>query len=90
MVFSDVPFAAIRKLLLGLGFIEKALPPDDTHDVPGIVFGHLPSRAVFEFPAYRPKDRVSMADLVMVRRQFDWRGVMSEEAFDAALRKASA
>jgi hypothetical protein len=90
MVFSDVPFAAIRKLLLGLGFVEKAIPKAAATDVPGIVFGHAESRAVFMFPAYRPPDRVSMADLVTVRRQLDWRGLLSEEAFDAALRKVSA
>jgi hypothetical protein len=31
-----------------------------------------------------------MADLVTVRKQLDWRGLMSEDTFDAALRKASA
>jgi hypothetical protein len=31
-----------------------------------------------------------MADLVTVRKQLDWRGLLGEEAFDAALRKASA
>jgi hypothetical protein len=89
MVFSDVPFAAIRRLLLDLDFVEKALPKT-TADPPAIVFGHAPSRAVFMFPAYRPQDRVSMADLVTVRKQLDWRGLLSEAAFDAALRKASA
>jgi hypothetical protein len=31
-----------------------------------------------------------MANLVTVRQQLDWRGLLSEETFDAALRKASA
>jgi hypothetical protein len=31
-----------------------------------------------------------MADIAGVRFQLDWRGLLSEEAFDAALRKASA
>ena len=44
MVFSDVPFAAIRKLLLDLGFIEKTMPKANAADVPGIVFGHAESR----------------------------------------------
>jgi hypothetical protein len=33
---------------------------------------------------------VSLADLVTVRQQLEWRGLLNEEAFDAALRKASA
>jgi hypothetical protein len=89
MLFSDVPFAAIRQLLLDLDFVEKAMPKTAT-DPPAIVFGHTESRAVFMFPAYRSQDKVSMADLVTVRKQLDWRGLLSEEAFDAALRKASA
>jgi hypothetical protein len=39
---------------------------------------------------YRPQDKVSMPDLVTVRKPLDWRGLLSEEAFNAALRKASA
>jgi hypothetical protein len=77
-------------LLLDLGFVEQTIPKADATDVPGIVFGHAESRAVFVFPAYRPRDRASMADLTTVRRQLDWRGQLSEQAFDAALRKASA
>jgi hypothetical protein len=90
MSFSDIPFAAIRRLLLDLGFVERAIPKASAMDVPGIAFGHAASGAVFLFPAYRPQDRVSMADFVTVRSQLDWRGLLSEEAFDAALRKASA
>jgi hypothetical protein len=42
------------------------------------------------FRQYRPQDRVSMIGLSGVRSQLDWRGLLSEQAFDAALRKASA
>ncbi len=31
-----------------------------------------------------------LADLITVRKQLAWRGVLSEEAFDASLCKASA
>jgi hypothetical protein len=90
MSFSDIPFAAIRQLLLDLGFVERAMARTPVTHVPAIVFGHAGSGAVFLFRTYRPQDQVSMMDLVGVRKDLDWRGLLSEEAFDAALRKASA
>jgi hypothetical protein len=90
MLFSDVPFAALRQLLLDLGFVEKTAPPTGPLGVPGLVFGHAESDTVFLFRLYRLQDRVSMMDLAGVRFQLDWRGLLSREEFDAALRKASA
>lgn len=90
MLFSDIPFAVIRKLLLDLGFVEKAIPTNPVTHVPGLVFGHQESGAVFMFRAYQPQDRVSMLDLVSMRKQLDWQGLLSETAFDTAMRKASA
>jgi hypothetical protein len=84
MVFSDVPYATLRKLLLDLGFVEKIVP--GSH----FIFGHAESNTIFGFQLYRPKDKVSMMDLLGVRKQLDWRGLLSEDAFDASLRKASA
>jgi hypothetical protein len=71
-------------LLLGLGFVEGVV------DGKYLGFYHKESDTVFPFRMYSPQDKVSMADLVTVRFQLDWRGLLSEEAFDAALRKASA
>jgi hypothetical protein len=90
MSFSDVAFEALRQLLLDLGFVEKAMPKTPVTHVPAIVFGHPASGAVFMFRAYRPRDRVSMMDLVGVRKDLDWRGLLDEEEFDAAMREASA
>jgi hypothetical protein len=84
MLFSDVPFAKLRALLLDLGFLERVI------DDQSLGFYHAESGAVFTFRLYRPQDRVSMMDLAGVRFQLDWRGLLSREAFDAALRKASA
>ena len=42
------------------------------------------------FRHYRPQDKVSLADLASVRKQLAWRGLLSEEAFDASLCKVSA
>jgi hypothetical protein len=84
MYFSDLPFATLRKLLLDLGFVEKVVPGSS------IVFGHAASDTVFLFRPYGPHDKVSMMDLVGVRRQLDLRSLLGEDAFDALLRKASA
>ncbi len=90
MLFSDLPFPALRKLLLDLGFEERAAPASSVIPVPSLAFRDAKSGAFFVFPAYGPRDKVSMADLVTVRSQLDWRGLLSKDAFDAALRKASA
>ncbi|HKI31407.1 MAG TPA: hypothetical protein VKA46_06040 [Gemmataceae bacterium] len=90
MLFSDLPFSVLRKLLLDLGFEEKALPASSVVPVPSIAFRDAESDTFFLFRAYRPQDKVSMADLVTVRKQLDWRGLLGEETFDTALRKASA
>ena len=90
MSFSDVRFAALRKLLLDLGFVETTMEETPITHVPAIVFGHAGSGAVFVLRKYQPQDRVSMMDLVGVRTDLDWRGLLTEERFDAALRKVSA
>jgi hypothetical protein len=53
-------------------------------------FYQAESDTLFAFRMYRPQDKVSLADLVSVRKQLAWRGLLSEEAFDASLCKASA
>jgi hypothetical protein len=90
MSFRDVPFAAIRKLLLELGFVEKTVEKTPVTHVPALIFGHAESGTVFTFRKYRPRERVSNYDLLGIRSQLDWNGLLSEAAFDAALRKASA
>jgi hypothetical protein len=90
MSFSLVPFTSLRKLLFGLGFAVKAVPPSPQVPVPGTAFYHAASGCFFVLRPYRPQDRVSTMDLMGIRSQLDRRGLMSEEAFDAALGKASA
>jgi hypothetical protein len=53
-------------------------------------FTHEESGCFFAFPLYGSQERVSNTDLLGVRSELDWRGLVSEEAFDAALRKAPA
>jgi hypothetical protein len=84
MLFSDTSFAKLRTLLLDLGFIERLI------DGKALGFYHADSDTVFTFRLYRPQDKVSRLDVAGVRSQLDLRGLLSREAFDAALLKASA
>jgi hypothetical protein len=81
---SHLPFAKLRRLLLDLGFTERGI------DGRYLGFTHAASGCFFTFPLYGPQERVSNTDLAGVRSELDLRGLLSEEAFDAALRKASA
>jgi hypothetical protein len=81
---NNLPFAKLRRLLLDLGFTERVI------DGKYRGFTHAESDCFFAFPLYGPQERVSNTDLAGVRSQLDLRGLLSEEAFDAALRKASA
>jgi hypothetical protein len=84
MGVSDIPFASVRSVLLDLGFDEPVI--DDKY----LGFYHPGSDTLFTFRMYRAQDKVSLADLVTVRKQLDWRGLLSEDAFDASLSRASA
>jgi hypothetical protein len=78
----QLPFAALRRILLDLDFEEIVVP--GSH----IGFKHAPSDSVFMFRPYRPDERVGLADLLSVRRHLDERGLMSAERFDARVRKS--
>jgi hypothetical protein len=84
MLFSDFPFAKLKSVLVDLGFVERVI------DGKYLGFYHGESDTLFTFRMYRPQDKVSLADLVTVRKQLDWRGILSEEAFEASLGKVSA
>jgi hypothetical protein len=84
MPLCDLPFAKLRRLLLNLGFSERVI------DGKYLGFTHAASGCFFAFRLYRPQERVSNTDLIGVRSELAWRGLLSEEAFDAALRTASA
>jgi hypothetical protein len=84
MNFSDLHFAKLQSALQDLGFVERLL------DGKYRGFYHAGSDTLFAFRMYQHQDRVSLADLVSVRKQLAWRGLLSEEAFDASLCKASA
>jgi hypothetical protein len=84
MLFSDLPFARLKAVLVDLGFAERVI------DGKYLGLYQDESDTLFTFRMYRPQDKVSLADLVTVHKQLDWRGILSAEAFDASLRKVSA
>jgi hypothetical protein len=84
VLFSDLPFTNLQAALLNLDFVERELE----NKYRG--FYHAASDTLFVFHNYRPQDKVSQVDLASVRKQLAWRGLLSEEAFDASLSKASA
>jgi hypothetical protein len=84
MLFSDLPFAKLRHVLLDLGFEERVI------EGKYLGFFHAESDTLFVFRMYRPQDKVSLADLASVRKQLAWRGLLSEEALDASLCNATA
>jgi hypothetical protein len=81
---NNLSFAALRRILLDLDFVETVVP--GSH----VAFEHAPSDTVMMFRPYRPDERVGLADRLSVRRQLDERGLLPAESFDARLRKASA
>jgi hypothetical protein len=84
MLFSDLPYARLRLLLLDLGSDEREL------DGKYHGFYHAASDCLFAFRRYGPQDKVSVADLVSVRQQLAWRGLVSEQELEASLGKVSA
>jgi len=84
MIFSDLPFKELRRVLLALGFVEHVLQGKY------LAFDQRETDTTFFFRLYGPEDMVLAADIVTVRNQLDWRGLLNREAFDASLRKASA
>jgi hypothetical protein len=84
MLFSDLPFTTLQSVLLDLGFVERVI------DGKYLGFYHTDSDTLFVFRMYRPQDKTSLADLMTVRQQLAWRGLLTEEAFEACLCKPSA
>lgn len=84
MIISDLPFVKLQSLLVDLGFDERLIEGKFRG------FYHADSDTLFSFRPYRLQDHVSAADLVTVRKQLAWRGLLSEQAFEDCLGKVSA
>lgn len=79
---STVTFAELRQLLVDLGFTVKRDK--------GWFFEEPSSDTWFMYRPYRSRERVTVGDLHMTRKQLDGRDVLSEKAFDERLKKATA
>lgn len=80
---STVTFAELRQLLVDLGFTLRK-------EGKSWVFEHALSETILPYRPYRERERVTLRDVNSTRFQLDWRGVLSPEAFDDALKKATA
>jgi hypothetical protein len=81
---NAIPFTVLQRVLEGLGFVRKKV------DGPQVVFEHPPSHTVFLFRAYKPRDKVTDADLIEVRKILDERGVIAAAALEELLHQPSA
>jgi hypothetical protein len=80
---STVTFAELRQLLVDLGFSMRKRGK-------GWFFEHASSETNFFYRPYRAREKVTLMDLDMTRKHLDWRDVLSEQAFDDRLKKATA
>lgn len=83
MEISTVPFANLRRLLLGLHFTEARKEK-------GWKFEHPESDTVFLYRPYKTDEKITMIDLAATRTQLDWRGLMSADEYDKSLTKQPA
>jgi predicted RNA binding protein YcfA (HicA-like mRNA interferase family) len=81
---NAVPFVTLQRVLTDLGFVETRVP--GSH----VVFEHAPSDTVFLFRTYRPRDKVTAADLIGVRKLLDEKGLVTSASFDELLHQPSA
>ena len=80
---SLIAFTELRQLLVDLGFSV-------TKHGKFWLFEHPPSGTVFGYRPCWAQKKVTLGDLHMTRRHLDLRGVLTEQAFDDLLRKATA
>lgn len=80
---STITFAELRQLLLDLGFTQSKQGKF-------WFFKHPPSGTEFGYRPYQAREKVTLMDLHMTRKQLDWRDVLDEKAFDDRLKKADA
>ncbi len=81
---SAVSFATLQRVLEGLGFVRKKVGG------PQVVFEHTAPDTWFLFQAYKPRDKVTAADLIRVRKLLDERGIIEPDALEELLHQPSA
>jgi len=80
---KDVTYGHLRSLLQGLGF-------EETRRREGVALKHRKSDTVFLFRPYEPSDAVSPAEVFVVRKLLDEKGLLEPEALEALLTKTPA
>ncbi len=80
---SSVNFERLQQLLLDLGFTQSKRGNF-------WVFVHGHSKVMLTYRSYRSRERITLKDLQVTRQDLDWHELMSPEAFDDALQKATA
>ncbi len=81
---KKITFGAMRKLLLDLGFAEKVLPEGQN------AFFHQPSDTLLVFRPYRANEPLDWHALASTKRQLDYHGLLSAEAFERRLHEPAA
>lgn len=74
---SKVAFADLRDLLLELGFRE-------TREKTRLIYRHPVGGTVLIRP-YKAKDKVKLTDMLVVRQQLDYNGVLASDDLDRRL-----
>jgi hypothetical protein len=83
MKMTDITFDELRELLVDLSCSE-------TKEKNRISFAHPALGTFLLFRPHRPKELVSARDMLVVRRQLVYNGLIEESELDAFLQKASA
>ena len=79
---SNVAFADLRELLLELGFSES-------REKTRLIYRHPVGGTILIRP-YKGKDKVKLTDMLVVRQQLDYNGVLASDDLDRRLRKVPA
>lgn len=77
---DSIRFSQLRRILEKIGFSEIRQKKRRR-------FEHSPSETIFLFRPYRSTDVVFPHDLVQVKSQLDWRGLLTPEDFDSMTKK---
>jgi hypothetical protein len=80
---TSIPFAELRRFLLGLGLGYREGRTENA-----IVF-HRAKKDMLIFRLYRDEEDVDLGDLLSTRRYLDLRGLLDEAEFDAFLERAT-
>ena len=80
---SQISFAQLRRFLLDLGFTEVPAKR-------GRRLEHRPSNTLLVFRPYRLREKIHMPDLVRIKSDLDWWGLVPADSFDDTLQKAPA